>query len=75
MRLIFSDPALADFEGIMDFIGKDDQPAAVRFGEGVIETCELLEQHPELGTPKDDLSEGLRLFTYRGYGFYYRIDS
>lgn len=58
MQLIFTDPALADFEGIMDFIGKDNRPAAVRFGEGLIETCELLEQHPELGSRKDDLSEG-----------------
>jgi len=48
MRLILSDSALADCEGIMDFIGRDNQPAAVRFGEGLIEACELLEQYPEL---------------------------
>lgn len=74
MRLIFTEGALADFESILNYIAKDSHSAAVRFGEGLIETCELLEKNPELWVNKDDLNLGLRLFTYRGYGLYYRID-
>ena len=74
MRLIYLDPALADIEGILDYISNDNPTAAVRFGEGLIETCRMLETDPELGVTRDDLAEGLRLFTYRGYGLYYRID-
>ncbi|QEG34070.1 type II toxin-antitoxin system RelE/ParE family toxin [Bythopirellula goksoeyrii] len=52
MRLIFTEGALADFESILNYIAKDNQSAAVRFGEGLIETCELLEKIPELGVKK-----------------------
>ncbi len=74
MRLIYLDPALTDIEGILDYISYDNPTAAVRFGEGLLETCRMLETNPELGIARDDLAEGLRLFTYRGYGLYYRID-
>jgi len=73
MRLIYSDHALADFESIMDYIGKDSPTAAVRFGEGLLEIADLLEKNPELGVSHEELANGLRLFTYRGYGLYYRI--
>lgn len=74
MRLIYADLALSDLEGIMDYVGQDNPPAAVRFGEGLLNTADLLEQNPELGVVCDDLAQGLRVFTYRGYGLYYRID-
>ena len=74
MRLMYSDPALSDIEGIMDYIGQDNPSAAVRMGEGILETADLLEQNPELGAVRNDLAQGIRVFTYRGYGLYYRID-
>jgi len=74
MRLLYSDSALIDIEGILSFIGRDNPDAAVRFGEGILDTCRMFEMHPELGVRREDLTRGLRLFTYRGYGIYYRID-
>jgi toxin ParE1/3/4 len=75
MRLIYADHALSDLEGIMDYIGRDNPAAAVRFGEGLLKTADLLEQNPELGYARDELAKGLRVFAYRGYGLYYRIDT
>ena len=74
MRLIYLSPALTDIEGILEFISNDNPMAAKRFGEGLLETCRMLETNPELGVTRDDLADGLRLFTYRGYGLYYRIN-
>ena len=74
MRLIYSAPALSDLEGIMDYIGRDNPVAAMRFGEGLLQTADLLESQPELGVRCENLIEGLRMFTYRGYRIYYRID-
>ena len=75
MRLIYSEPALTDLGGIMDYIGRDNPSAAVRFGEGLLNTADLLETHPEMGVRCEELAEGLRLFSYRGYRMYYRIDA
>jgi plasmid stabilization system protein ParE len=74
MRLIYLDPALADIEVILDIISKDNPSAALRFGDGLLKTCQLFKANPELGAARDDLSPGLRQFTYRGYSIYYRID-
>ena len=74
MRLIYLESALTDIEGILDYISKDNPSAALRFGEGLLKTCRMLERNPELGVSRDDLAEGLRLFMYHGYGLYYRID-
>ena len=75
MRLIYLEPALTDIESILDYISKDNPSAALRFGEGLLETCRMFKTTPELGVARDDLADGLRQFTYRGYSIYYRIDS
>jgi len=54
---------------------RDNPAAAVRFGEGLLKTADLLEQNPELGFARDELAKGLRVFAYRDYGLYYRIDA
>jgi plasmid stabilization system protein ParE len=74
MRLIYTPKSLDDFDSILRHIGKDNPPAAVRLGEDILRTCELLEENPELGVSKDDLTKGMRRFMCRGYGLYYRID-
>lgn len=75
MRLVYSQPALDDIEGILDYIGKDKSSAAARFGEGLLKTVELLESHPEMGVRCDNLVKGLRLISYRGYRPYYRVEA
>lgn len=74
MRLVYADQALSDIDGILDYIGQDNPAAAVRFGEGLLKTVDLLEQNPELGVACENLATGIRVFTYRGYGLYYRFD-
>jgi plasmid stabilization system protein ParE len=53
MRLIYLDPALADIEVILDIISKDNPSAALRFGDGLLKTCQLFKANPELGAARD----------------------
>ena len=62
MRLVYLGPALTDIEGILEYIGKDNLMAALRFGEGLLETCRMLETNPELGAAGDLLDNGLTAF-------------
>lgn len=72
-RLRYSDAALTDIESILDYIGQESPAAAVGVGEGILDTCRLLEAYPELGERRDDLAPRLRLLPYRRFGIYYRI--
>lgn len=65
MHLIYTPLALEDFEKILDRIAEDNPAAAVRLGEDIPKTCELLKSHPMLGEQKDDLGDGLRRFSCR----------
>jgi toxin ParE1/3/4 len=59
-------------EEILEFIARDKPGAAVRFVDRLQQQCESLAQFPELGMRRDDLASELRLFSFRGYGIYYR---
>lgn len=74
MRLIYTPRSLEDFEHILSRIAEDNPAAAVRLGEDLLKTCTLLKTHPLMGQLKDDLHEGLRRFSCRGYAIYYRVD-
>ena len=41
----------------------------------MLQTCRLLQAHPELGEACDHIAAALRVFSYRGYGIYYRVDA
>ncbi len=69
---VFSAKSLEDLTAILEHIAKDSPKAAVRFVDELEERCSLLVQFPHIGTARDDLLPSLRLFTYRGYGIYYR---
>ena len=75
MRLIYTPRSLDDFDLILKRIGDDNPSAAVKLGEDLLRTSELLETHPLLGEVQDDLAPGLRRFICRGYGIYYRVDA
>ena len=70
--LVFSDSSLADLEDLLRYISRDKPGAATRFVEKLENQCELLSQFPDLGQKREDIAKDLRLFTYRGYGIYYR---
>jgi len=71
-RLTYSDRSFDDLESILDFIARDKPVAAIAFAEKLISTCELIAQNPEIGAKQENLRTSLRLFSYRGYGIYYR---
>jgi|SRR3989304_9053971 len=68
----FSEKSLEDLSGILVYIARDKPLAASRFVEELQQQCSLLTHFPQLGSRREDLAERLRLFTYRGYGIYYR---
>ena len=70
--LEFSEKSLADLSGIMAYITQDKPLAAMGFVEKLEQQCTLLTHFPQLGSRREDLANELRLFTYRGYGIYYR---
>jgi len=72
MRLEFSPQARLDLLAILRFIAADKPQAAARFAEKLELRCRLLTQFPSLGTRRDDLIPGLRVFVVRGYGIYFR---
>jgi toxin ParE1/3/4 len=71
-RLSYSELALDDLEGILDYIARDKPVAARAFVDALIERCHLIAANPELGMRREDLAPAVRLFTHRGYGIYYR---
>ena len=71
-RLLYSEIAMQDLEGILDYIARDKPIAARAFVDGIIETCRLISRNPEIGMRREDLVPSLRLFSHRGYGIYYR---
>ena len=72
MRLEFSPKSLADLQSILEFIARDKPRAAVHFVDQLEQRCRLLTEFPHLGTSREDLVAALRVFSYRGYGIYYR---
>jgi len=73
MKLEFSPLARLDLLGILQFIAEDKPKAAIRFVSEIDYRCNLLSQFPSLGTSRDDLIVGLRVFVFRRYGIYYRL--
>lgn len=70
--LVFSEKARDDLLNILRYIARDKPLAAARFVDKLEHQCEFLARFPESGTKRDDLAAALRLFTFRGYGIYFR---
>jgi toxin ParE1/3/4 len=71
-RLLFSERALEDLESILSYISRDKPVAAMKFVSELQEQCAALRGVPGAGTLREDLSPKLRLYSYRGYGIYFR---
>jgi plasmid stabilization system protein ParE len=48
-RLLFSQRALSDLAGIVGHIAEDDEEAASRFGEALLDHVDLLGRFPRMG--------------------------
>jgi toxin ParE1/3/4 len=71
-NLVISAKAYDDLLGILTYIARDKPQVAVAFVDELEEQCKFLAVCPESGTIRDDLAAGVRVFTYRGYGIYFR---
>lgn len=68
----FSPLAVADLEGILEYIARDKPTAAVAFVETVKDKCYTLARFPLLGASREALIPGLRMFPVGNYVIYYR---
>lgn len=64
--------AVQDLDGILDYIARDNPTAAVSFVEILREKCNTLARFPLLGASREQLVEGLRVFSVGNYVIYYR---
>jgi toxin ParE1/3/4 len=71
-RLVISEKAYDDLLQILRYIARDKPHAAVRLIDNLQAQCEFLARFPDSGTQRGDLATELRVFTYRGYGIYFR---
>jgi plasmid stabilization system protein ParE len=71
-KLVLSERAYDDLLQILRYIARDKLQAAARFVDQLEAQCEFLARCPHSGTKRGDLAPQLRLFTFRGYGIYFR---
>ena len=70
----FSPLAIADLEGILEYIARDKPRAATSFMETLKEKCCTLARFPLLGASREGLIPGLRMFPVGNYAIYYRAE-
>jgi toxin ParE1/3/4 len=68
----FSPLAVADLEGILEYIARDKPRAAMTFVEMLKEKCHILARFPLPGSSREELAPGLRMFPVGNYVIYYR---
>jgi plasmid stabilization system protein ParE len=73
-KIVFSQPAIEDLEGIVRFIAQDNPAAAAQFGGKLIDSVRKLAAFPHLGRvvpEKND--EHIREIILRPYRIFYRV--
>jgi len=67
-KIIWSDAAIADLQGIWDYIAQHDPEAAIRIGRGILAHVRVLANFPYIGPPYPRGSRGtLREIVVRPY--------
>ena len=76
MKLVWSEPALADIESIRDYIRRDSEFYAGRFINRIIETVESIVELPARGrlVPEAD-DPSIRELLFQSYRIMYRTES
>jgi len=76
MKLVWSEPALADIESIRDYIRRDSEFYASRFINRIIEAVETLVELPARGrlVPEAD-DPNTRELLFQNYRIMYRLES
>lgn len=71
-RYTIAPQARADIASIYEYIARDNQRAARRIRELLLQKFRLLAQQPYMGEARSDISEGLRMFPAGNYVILYR---
>ena len=73
-KIIWSDAAIADLQGIWDYIAQHDPEAAIRIGRGILAHVRVLANFPYIGPPYPRGSRGtLREIVVRPYRILYDV--
>ena len=73
-KIIFSDQAIEDLEGVVRFIAHDNQPAAVRFGRRLMDSVRHLAKFPRMGRVVPEQSDdNIREIVFKPYRVFYRV--
>lgn len=74
LEVFFSPASVTDLEEIRDYIAARNPDAAARLLDAIEETCNRFGQHPKIGTSRDDLFPGIRVFPVKkNYAVFYRV--
>ena len=60
-KLVYRPAALADLDGIYDYIEPENPRRAASFVKDIRDRCRNLCTHPELGPAREDLGTGIRI--------------
>lgn len=72
-KIVFTKPAIADLEGLVTFIARDNPQAAERLGFEIIAKAEKLNEFPLLGRVVPEFKiENIREIIHRPYRIVYR---
>ncbi len=72
-KIIITQEALADLDGILDYIGADNPEAAGRFGNALLNHAEILATFPHIGAPVNK-RKGIRSMLHTPIRIYYRLN-
>ena len=73
LRLIVTATAKADLKNIYDFIAQESSQAAERFTKDLTGELIKLTKRGLIGSPRDYISQGLRMYPYKKRCFYFRV--
>jgi toxin ParE1/3/4 len=74
MKIVWTEPAVADLHELHAYIARDSESYASRFVEKIISSVTILIDHPRLGrvVPEAD-QENIRELLYYNYRIIYRV--
>ena len=77
MKLVWTDPAIADLTAIRDYIARDSDQYARQFVGRIIEAVEKLPGFPAMGrkVPESRSRDNVREILFQNYRIIYRIAS
>jgi toxin ParE1/3/4 len=77
MRILWTDPAIADLAAIRDYIARDSEHYAKQFVSRIIEAMEKLLSFPEMGrkVPESQNKDHVREVLFQNYRIIYRVAS